>query len=97
MPESSSVRRHLEKGIETMVLGLFTAVYILGGATPDVLLIPQKFLELGACHERETQFNKNPDHEPYTDDGKPILAVYYKCQALGAADIDEANAALKSK
>lgn len=79
-----------------MILGLFTAVYILGGPTPDVQIINQEFSPLTQCQQQADLMNKSAAPGGFTQDGKPILMTVYKCQPVAQADIEDALKQLKS-
>ena len=80
-----------------MILGIFTVVYILGGATPDVQIINGDFSPLSACKARADEANASKTAAPsFTKDGRPILMTLYKCQPVDKEDLDMALAKVNS-
>lgn len=64
------------------IVGLLTVVYVLGGETPDVRVIPSGFMSKAEC-ERHVELSKQILRpENFTEDGRSILSTFTTCSPV---------------
>jgi hypothetical protein len=78
------------------VIALYMTVQILGGAHPEVKMMPGNFMTLGQC-DKLAEIRNSMAPEVKYDKGRPILQEYVECVAVTDLALEQANQVMSGK
>lgn len=78
------------------VIALYMTVQILGGAHPEVKLMPGLYMTVAECDKLAEIRNKMAP-EPKFDKGRPIIQEYVECVPITQVGLEEANKVMSGK
>lgn len=73
------------------ILGLLTAVAMIGGPTPTFKVTPMGFHDIDVCRERAAEYNRIMPPTGFTKEGEVIVYKEYSCVIFMPEDLKVAG------
>jgi hypothetical protein len=78
------------------VIALYMTVQILGGAHPEVKMLPGNFMTVEQCEKLSAMANKMAPEAKF-DKGRPVIQEYAECVPVTDLALEQANKVISGK